>query len=378
MENRKNIKTIISEYVSYGHPDKMADQISDAILDAFIEKDPNARTGIETMVKDNIVVLGGEINSTATVDYDTIVRDVYSTFPFPKNHGLDPDNIKIINLIGKQSPEIHSGVDKSDTIIGAGDQGFVVGYASNSTEENLPYGYYLAKKICNIVCYTDGMGPDTKSQVVVEYEINGEKLVNPVIKSILVSTMHSLPLKIVRTNVKQTILSYVKDNNIKVSEDFRIDVNPCGSWQTGGPVSDCGITGRKIVVDHYGGYSNVGGGAFSGKDGSKVDRSAAYMARYLAVNIVNSGLCNKAKVELAYMIGEPNPVAMNIEMDENTDLIPQLKEWLMKNVDMTPYGIIQKFSLDKPNFFNLSRNGHFGDPKLPWEKTDLAENIKNI
>lgn len=372
--------TITSEYVSYGHPDKIADQISDAILDAFLEKDPFARTGIETMVKDNIVVLGGEVNSTATVDYDAIVRKVYATLPFPKNHNLSPDNIKVINLIGKQSPEIHAGVDKSETVMGAGDQGFVVGYASTDTPDYLPIGYYLAKKICQKVCQMDGMGPDAKAQVVIEHTDNTN--VFPVVKSILVSTMHTISLNEVRKTVKNLIKNnvgkfipdYIHSTYIK-GHDIQIDVNPCGSWEMGGPVSDCGVTGRKIVVDQYGGYANVGGGAFSGKDYTKVDRSAAYMARYLARNIVEAGLTNNAKVELAYMIGVPDPVAINVQLESNCHLTEKIKEYFVNYVDMTPWGIKTRFNLTDVNYFLLARQGHFGDHSLPWEKADLCQEL---
>lgn len=370
--------TITSEYVSYGHPDKIADQISDAILDEFLRQDPSARTGIETMVKDNIVVLGGEVNSTAVVDYDAVVRKVYSTLPFPENHNLSPDKIKVINLIGKQSPEIHAGVDKSETVLGAGDQGFVVGYASTSTPDYLPIGYYLAKKICQAVCQLEGMGPDTKAQVVMEHGDDTNKF--PVVKSILVSTMHTCPLykvkrtvsRLIRKNVGGFIPDHIFSTYIK-GQDIQIDVNPCGSWQIGGPVSDCGVTGRKIVVDQYGGYANVGGGAFSGKDYTKVDRSAAYMARYLARNIVEAGLSNDAKVELAYMIGVPDPVAINIQLDCNCHYIDKIKEFFVGHVDMTPWGIKTKFNLTDVNYFNLARQGHFGDHSLPWEKADLCQ-----
>lgn len=370
--------TITSEYVSYGHPDKIADQISDAILDEFLRQDPSARTGIETMVKDNIVVLGGEVNSTAVVDYDAVVRKVYSTLPFPENHNLSPDKIKVINLIGKQSPEIHAGVDKSATVMGAGDQGFVVGYASTDTPDYLPIGYYLAKKICQTICRLDGMGPDTKAQVVMEHNDDADTF--PVVKSILVSTMHTIPLNEVKTTVKKLIKNnvggfisdYIFSTYIK-GQDIQIDVNPCGSWQTGGPVSDCGVTGRKIVVDQYGGYANVGGGAFSGKDYTKVDRSAAYMARYLARNIVEAGLANNAKVELAYMIGVPDPVAINVQLDFNCHYVEKIKEFFVKYVDMTPWGIKTRFNLADVNYFLLARQGHFGDNSLPWEKADLCQ-----
>ena len=382
-------KLVTSEFVSYGHPDKIADQIADAILDAYLAVDKNVRTGIEVMVKDNIVVLGGEINSTATISYDTVVRKVFENLNFPINHHLTPSEIKIINLIGKQSQEIHSGVDKEDSI-GAGDQGFMVGYASNETSVYMPLGHYMAKTICNYVANREAWGPDTKSQVIVEYDKNN-KAVN--IHSILVSTMHQCSLEYVREGVELAI----RNNSVGIDEDIydafiknknvKIDVNPCGSWQTGGPVSDCGITGRKLVVDSYGGYANVGGGNYSGKDFSKVDRSAAYMARYLAKNIVASGFSDTAKVTLSYMIGVAEPCSVEIEVNRNEDKVHLLKKWLSKNVDLTPKGIIDKLGGNYPQFYYTSRNGHYGfDKSLPyinkttrkWENLDLVEDLKQF
>ena len=378
-------KTIASEYVSAGHPDKISDQIADALLDEYLKKDPNSRTGIEVMVKDNVVVLGGEINSTAKTDYDTTVRNVFKYLNFPENHRLRPEDIKIVNLIGKQSPEINQGVDKSETEIGAGDQGFAVGFASFETEEYLPLGYYLAKKICNYVASLKEFGPDVKSQVIVDYTYNDEgDLLSTIVRSILVSTMHTKTLNMTRKIVRDSILynfdnflpTYLWEKHIANTKSLKIDVNPCGNWKMGGPVSDCGVTGRKIVVDQYGGYANVGGGAFSGKDGTKVDRSAAYMARYIAKNLVASGICNTAKVELSYMIGVPEPSSINIEMDKNQKLTEQVKQWVYDNINMTPYGIMSRFNLWYPKYLNTARFGHFGDPSYEWEKIDLANKIK--
>lgn len=386
-------KVITSEYVSFGHPDKLADQIADVILDELIEQDKNTRAGIEVLVKDNVVVLGGELTTNADVNYDKIVRGVFDDVNYPASHGLKPEQIKVINLIGKQSQEIHQGVDRSETVIGAGDQGFCVGYASNETNCYMPLGHYLAKTICNYVSRCDCLGPDTKSQVVVGYDDDEQ----PTVLSILVSTMHSkhLNLREVRRIVEDAIVfnyckmdadvyeKYIKDKDIK------IDINPCGSWHIGGPVSDCGVTGRKIVVDQFGGYASVGGGAFSGKDFTKVDRSAAYMARYLAKNIVAAGIADNAKVELAYMIGVPEPCALNIELNRNQERVCELKEWILNNVDTTPYGIIKRFDGFYPRNYFLARNGHYGqtDESLlwevnkkyyPWEITDLADKLANI
>ena len=379
-------KLVVSEFVSCGHPDKIADQISDAILDAFLEKDINARTGIEVMVKDNIVVLGGEVNSCVNVDYDKIVRQVYEKLDFPANHHLSPSEIKIINLIGKQSEEIHSGVDK-DNEIGAGDQGFCVGYASNETPTYMPLGHYLAKTICNYVAkQTDiGFGPDVKSQVIVEYDNKGNAIG---IYNILVSSMHCSPLNVLRNFV----IDAIKHNNIGIDntiyekfikdKDIKFDVNPCGPWMIGGPVSDCGVTGRKLVVDAFGGYCNIGGGAYSGKDLSKVDRSGAYAARWLAKNIVASGLCNKARVTLSYMIGVAQPCSLEIDMDKNKEKVPLIKKWIADNIDLTPKAFIDWFYTNRGGqFFITSRKGHYGFNteinendyvNYPWERLDFA------
>ena len=382
-------KLVTSEFVSYGHPDKIADQIADAILDAYLAVDKNVRTGIEVMVKDNIVVLGGEINSTATINYDTVVRSVFKNLNFPLNHHLTPSEIKIINLIGKQSEEIHSGVDKVDEI-GAGDQGFMIGYATNETSVYMPLGHYIAKKICNYVANCTQLGPDTKSQVIIEYD-NNNKAIG--IHSILVSTMHQCSLEVCRERVINTIMNnlvgldkdiyekFIKDKNVK------IDVNPCGSWKIGGPISDCGITGRKLVVDSYGGYCNIGGGNYSGKEFSKVDRSGAYMARYIAKNIVASGFSDTAKVTLSYMIGVAEPCSVEIEVNRNEDKVPLIKKWLAENIDLTPKGIIDRLGGKYPQFYYISRDGHYGfDKSIPyinkvtrrWENLDLIEDLKQF
>jgi len=377
-------KTIVSEYVSWGHPDKIADQISDAILDAYLSADTNVRAGIETMVKDNVVVLGGEINSNAYVDYNYVVRKVFSEIKFPESHHLNPDNIKIINLIGKQSTEIHSGVDKEDGEIGAGDQGFVVGYASNETQSYLPLGYFVAKKLCQFVAGKMGntIGPDVKTQVIVEYDCGISKIV-----SILVSAMHQCDIDLLRTFIVRCIVDnevgFEKQIIDKIRNDnTEITVNPCGTWNIGGPISDCGVTGRKIVVDQYGGYCSVGGGAFSGKDMTKVDRSASYMARYIAKNIVASGLCNTAKVELSYMIGIAKPSSINIEMDENQHLAKRIIEYIDNNIDCTPSGIMKRFKAEVPRNQYLAKYGHFGDASYdsfhyPWEVIDFANDLFN-
>ena len=383
-------RTITSEFVSYGHPDKMADQVSDALVDEFLKQDPNSRTGIEVLIKDNVVVLGGEVNSRADVNCSKVVRDTFKEFNFPENHHLSPSEIKVINLIGEQSPEIHQGVDKNDDEIGAGDQGFCVGFASNETEVYLPLGYYLAKKICQyIASLTPTYGPDVKTQVTVEYDEEG----HATLKHILVSTMHQNELEDCRIEIEDIILNNRFDIpeelfNQYFDEDiynYDILVNPCGEWRMGGPVSDCGVTGRKIVVDAYGGYCNVGGGAYSGKDHSKVDRSAAYMARYLAKNIVATGICNNAKVELSYAISVPEPTAINVVLDTNCEYEEKIIDWIKANISLTPKGVYGRFDGSFPRNFHLARNGHYGydvegsdllEVIYPWERIDFADRLR--
>lgn len=381
-------KLVVSEFVSNGHPDKIADQIADAILDEFLKNDENVRAGIEVMVKDNIVVLGGEINSRATIDYEKVVRSIFAILDFPNNHHLAPEDIKIVNLIGKQSEEIHGGVDATEETA-AGDQGFMVGYASNETDTYMPLGHYLAKKICNYVVSHVMFGPDAKTQVIIEYDDKNDAVS---IHSILVSTMHQTSLDIVR----ETIKYHINENFVGIDKeiyekfiaykDIKIDVNPCGSWQIGGPVSDCGVTGRKLVVDAYGGYCNIGGGNASGKDLSKVDRSGAYMARYLAKNIVASGFCDRCRVTLSYMIGVAQPCSVEIDVNRNKEKVPELKKWINENIKLTPKNFIEMFC--HPNchqFFRTSMWGHYGfdvennkvfEEIYPWERLNLVDDIK--
>ena len=391
-----NTKIVTSEYVSYGHPDKVADQVSDALLDDYLTIDSNTRAGIETMIKDNIVIVGGEVKTEATnVNIEQTVRNVLDLVNYPDSHKLHGNDIKIINLIGEQSQEISKGVDRDDCdCIGAGDQGFVVGFASNETNEYIPLGVYVARQICKGVTLVDGLGPDVKTQVCVEY---GARV--PKIKSIVVSTMHSDAFDI--ENVRRIIDNLIKTNRVGINnvmddevffryiKDKNIDyfINVNGTWVIGGPISDCGLTGRKIVVDQYGGYCNVGGGAFSGKDMSKVDRSGAYMCRYLAKNIVDAGLADEARVELSYVIGEPQPCAIKVEL-KNAHTTPianldkQIEMYIKEHIDLTPKGIIERFFPCgmKPIFFNTARNGHFGyndnTALYPWEKLDLSDKLR--
>ena len=382
-------RTVVCEYVGFGHPDAVADQISEALLDEFLKQDPNTRAGIEVMVKDNIAVLGGEVKSRGKIDYDSTVREVFDSLPYPTNHHLSADEIKVINLIGKQSPEISRGVDKEDGTVAAGDQGFVVAMASNETEDYMPLGMHIAKKICQYVASQTvlGFGPDCKSQVIMVYDEKGHAYID----SILVSTMHQGNLDADR----KTIETMIRHNHMGFSDYVltkyflcaahkpQIIVNPNGEWRIGGSISDCGVTGRKIVVNQFGGYCSVGGGNLNGKDMSKIDRCAAYMCRYLAKNIVAAGISDTAKVELSYMIGVPQPSSINIELNRNQDRTDDIIQWIKDNVDLSPSGIIKHFDGGLPRYYNTALNGHYGksDKEMqdvetaklyPWEKTDLV------
>lgn len=394
----KDTKIITSECVSYGHPDKVADQISDALLDAYLGVDSNTRAGIEVMIKDNIIILGGEVKTNAKIDVENVARSIVESINYPESHNLKGENLKIVNLIGEQSKEISRGVDNLDCdCIGAGDQGFVVGMASNETEDYLPLGVYVARQICNGVCKLDGFGPDVKTQVCVDYEG-----VIPKIVSIVVSSMHSEKIRL--KTVQDKIINLIRTNNVNGSEvmdsiiflkyikgkegDCAYYINVNGEWNIGGPIADCGLTGRKIVVDQYGGYCNVGGGAFSGKDMSKVDRSGAYMCRYIAKNIVGSGLARFAKVELSYVISKPEPCSINIELNGeknngvNGYIVEKIKEFINKRIDLTPSGIIHRFFPNgiRPIFYNTARNGHYGfngdNDFYPWEKIDFSSELR--
>lgn len=389
-----DIKSLItSEYVSYGHADKVADQISDALLDAYIEEDENTRAKIETMVKDNIVVVSGWVKTNSYVDVEKVIRIAMENVAYPESHNLNGNDIKIINLIDKKTDEISIGDDKDDCDLNV-DQGFMVGFASNETNEFLPLGVYLAREICKGINMLYTLGPDVKTQVCVKYD--GSR---PKVESITVSTMHSEEISVyeVRNLVKELIKrnrvrnEHVMDDDIHNSfiannSKIKFHINENGAWNIGGPMSDCGLTGRKIVVDQYGGYCNVGGGSFSGKDMSNLDRSAAYMCRYLAKNIVNTGLSDAAKVELTYDGSKDEPCTLNVELINPVNSLIGLKKniekFIIDNVDLTPKGIICKFfpCEIKPIFYNTARNGHFGyndnDTYYPWECLDFSDKLK--
>lgn len=390
VETKKQLLAV--EAVTMGHPDKVADVIAGALVDAFVKGDSKSRCGIEVMVKDNIVVLGGEVYSSSVVDYDTIVRDVFRTIVYPANHGLAPDNIKVVNLIGKQSMEIHNAVDISDDEVAGSDQGFMCGYATNETDTYMPLGCYITKHICDWVTAFGHLfliGPDAKSQVVIEYQ-DGK----PVrVDSILVSTMHQSRLgdvrSIVATAIAKNDIHLDKEIFEKYIEgkDIHIDVNPAGVWNTGGSVSDCGMCNRKLACDQFSSASRISGGGLHGKDISKMDYSANMICRYIAKNIVAAGLANTANVDVSYSIGVVEPTSVNIELDVNKHLEAELVEWVKENVGLQPHNIIKRFNPSVQRYKNAAMYGHYGRTAVemgelrkqdmyPWEKFDLVPRLK--
>ncbi len=380
-----------SESVTKGHPDKVCDMISDAILDAFLKEDKNARVAVETVVKNNTVVLAGEISSAAAVDIEKTVRDTINGIGYNRPElGFDGHSAEIIQLIDKQSPDIAQGVDdalehrgKSDSDIGAGDQGMMFGYAVNETAELMPISIALAHRLSRKLTAVRENGtlpylrPDGKTQVSVRYE-NGR----PVgIDTVLISTQHDPD--ITQEQIRDDLINYVIRPTLPEkwrNDEFRILINPTGRFVIGGPVGDSGLTGRKIIVDTYGGAAAHGGGAFSGKDPTKVDRSAAYAARYIAKNIVAAGLADKAEIQLAYAIGVASPVSILVNTFGTGKISDALiKQAVEHTIDLRPSGIIERFDLKRPIYAQTASYGHFGrtDIDLPWERTDLADELKS-
>lgn len=369
-----------------GHPDKMADQISDGVLDAILAQDPQARVACETLLTTGLVVLAGEITTKATVDYASLVRGIVREIGYTSSEmGFDGTTCAVMVALGKQSPDIALGVDSDESKgkdIGAGDQGLMFGYASNETPEFMPLPIALSHRIINRMTELRQNGqipwlrPDSKSQVTVEYEDG-----LPVgIHTVVVSTQHA-------PNVShQTIVDTIKKEVIEpvlppemVSAKTVYHINPTGNFVVGGPHGDAGLTGRKIIVDTYGGRGRHGGGAFSGKDPTKVDRSAAYMARHVAKNIVAAGLADRCEVQLAYAIGVSEPVSVHVDT-EGTGQIPdaQIAELIREHFPLTPSGIIKYLDLRRPIFRKTASGGHFGrdDPDFSWERTDKAEALR--
>ena len=373
-----------SESVSAGHPDKMADQISDAVLDAILEQDTSARVACETMVKTGMVVLAGEITTNAEVDYENIVRDVVNEIGYDNSEvGFDGHNCAVLNALGRQSPDIAMGVDRAEKEAqGAGDQGLMFGYASNETDVLMPapitYSHLLVAKQAELMKSgkLDFLRPDAKSQVTFRYVDD-----KPVaIDAVVLSTQHDpIDLKKLQEAVMEEIIKPVLPAEW-LNADTQYHINPTGNFVIGGPVGDCGLTGRKIIVDTYGGMARHGGGAFSGKDPSKVDRSAAYACRYVAKNIVAAGLAERCEIQVSYAIGVAEPTSISIETFGTGTMDDEKLEALVRETfDLRPYGIVTMLDLLQPIYRQTAAYGHFGreDIDLPWEKTDKAETLKN-
>ncbi len=361
-----------SESVTEGHPDKIADQISDAVLDEVMRQDPKGRVACETLVTTGLVVVAGEITTTAIIDYDDLIRKTVEQVGYDNAlFGFDSTTCAVMCTIKRQSPDIAMGVDTG----GAGDQGLMFGYACDETEELMPMPIQLAHRLTQRLSEVrkskkvDFLRPDGKSQVSVEYR-NGKPFR---VDTVVISTQHSVRHAIMEYVIKPIIPAHMLDAKTKYH------INPTGRFVIGGPMGDAGLTGRKIIVDSYGGYSRHGGGAFSGKDPSKVDRSACYMARYIAKNIVAAGLASRAEVQLAYAIGVAEPVSVMVDTF-GTATIPEEKitELVRQNFSLTPKAIIETLDLRRPVYKQTAAYGHFGrtGPGFTWEKIDRADSLR--
>lgn len=382
-----------SESVTEGHPDKMCDQISDAILDEIFKKDPQARVACETSITTGLVLLSGEITCECYVDMQSVVRETVKEIGYTRaKYGFDGDTCAVLTAIDPQSPDIAQGVDvslekkegeeQSSEDLGAGDQGIMFGFACNETEELMPLPIVLAHKLAKKMAEVRKNGtlnylrPDGKTQVTVEY--HDDKPVR--VDTVVMSSQHSPNVS--QEQIKKDLIKYVAKEIISddlLDDDTKFYVNPTGKFVIGGPHGDAGLTGRKIIVDTYGGFSRHGGGAFSGKDPTKVDRSATYAARYVAKNIVAAGLADKCEIELAYAIGVSHPISIFIEtFDTEKIAVDQIEALVNKHFDLRPSAIINDLGLRRPIYKQTAAYGHFGrnDLDLPWERTDKAEILK--
>ena len=385
-------KLFTSESVTEGHPDKVADQISDAILDAILTQDPLARVACETAVNTGLVLVFGEVSTTAYVDIQQIVRETIKGIGYnSSDYGFDGDNVAVLVALDEQSPDIAQGVaaaietrdEATDQLIGAGDQGLMFGYACDETEEFMPLPIALSHRLAKRLSEVRKSGqlaylrPDGKSQVTVEYGEDGQALR---VDTVVISTQHApeATLETVRQDVIEQVVKPVIPAHL-LDEQTRFLINPTGRFVIGGPKGDSGLTGRKIIVDTYGGYARHGGGAFSGKDATKVDRSASYMARYIAKNIVAAGLAKRCEVQLAYAIGVAQPVSIRIETFE-TGIVSEsrLVQAVRQLFDLTPDGIIRTLALRRPIYKQTAAYGHFGrqDVVLPWEQVNKVDELK--
>jgi S-adenosylmethionine synthetase len=372
-----------SESVSEGHPDKIADQISDAMLDAILTQDKRGRVACETLVKTGVVVVAGEVTTTAWVDVEALVRKTVLDIGYDSSEmGFDGASCGVVNIIGKQSPDIAQGVDRKDEKKqGAGDQGLMFGYATNETDVLMPAAITIAHRLVKRQADVRKKGklawlrPDAKSQVTLRYEND----VPVGIEAVVLSTQHSddVSTKTLREAVMEEILKPVLPAKW-IDKRTKYHINPTGRFVVGGPVGDCGLTGRKIIVDTYGGFARHGGGAFSGKDPSKVDRSAAYGARYVAKNIVAAGLADRCEVQVSYAIGVAEPTSIMVEtFGTGTISNERMTTLVRKHFDLTPYGLRQMLDLVRPIYQKTASYGHFGrtEPEFSWEKTDKADEL---
>ena len=371
-----------SESVSEGHPDKICDQISDAVLDAVLKEDPTSRVACECFASTGLIMVGGEITTETYIDLPDIVREVIRRIGYTKaEYRFDADSCAVLNVINRQSPDIAMGVNTG----GAGDQGMMFGYACTETEELMPaalmYSHALVKKLADIrkqqSTLMPYLRPDAKAQVTVAYSDSGEITR---VDAIVVSTQHD-PINsqsIIHNDVMEHIIKQVIPSHL-IDSQTKFHINPTGNFEIGGPHGDTGLTGRKIIVDTYGGKAPHGGGAFSGKDPTKVDRSAAYAARHLAKNIVASGLAKECTIQVSYAIGVANPVSLYVDT-HGTSSVPGnvISEFIMNNVDMTPIGIINRLDLRKPIYQETAAYGHFGRTQFPWEQLDLVDVFSTI
>lgn len=380
------MKTIFtSESVTWGHPDKVADQVSDAILDAVLAQDPNAHVACETVTSKNLLVITGEISTSAVVDYEAIARETVKEIGYTRPEwGFKYDEIEVMVHLSTQSADINQGVSLSEEEVGAGDQGMMFGYACNETENLMPLSFELASKLCkrldevkkqNILTY---LGPDGKAQVSVEFEDGEIKRVD----TIVVSNQHldSVDLEVLKADIKKEVIDVVIPAEL-MDENTKVYINPTGRFVIGGPIGDAGLTGRKIIVDTYGGYAPHGGGAFSGKDPSKVDRSGAYYTRYIAKHLVAAGLCDKALVQVAYAIGIPTPVSIYIDAyNTNKVEMTKLYEVVEKCFDLRVANIINELNLKTPMYKGLAAYGHLGreDLNISFEQLNKLEQIKEV
>ncbi|MCF7364263.1 methionine adenosyltransferase [Vibrio plantisponsor] len=373
-----------SESVSEGHPDKIADQISDAVLDAILEQDPKARVACETYVKTGMVMVGGEITTSAWVDIEELTRETVREIGYVHSDmGFDANSCAVLNTIGKQSPDINQGVDKADPKEqGAGDQGIMFGYATNETDVLMPapitYSHLLVQKQAEV--RKNGtlpwLRPDAKSQVTFQYDQG--KIVG--IDAVVLSTQHcdSISTPDLREAVMEEIIKPVLPAEW-LSKETKFFINPTGRFVIGGPMGDCGLTGRKIIVDTYGGAARHGGGAFSGKDPSKVDRSAAYAARYVAKNIVAAGMADRCEIQLSYAIGVADPTSIMVETF-GTEKVSHdiIIEAVRQFFDLRPYGLQEMLNLLQPIYKKTAAYGHFGREEFPWEATDKVELLRDF